>query len=209
MEKLGFDLGLISQAFALEVGPDSPELAEWLTATGSFTQQELTWLHQLHEEVKEDGGYWNEEELKVQFVGQVFRLANVAVKNRIKVFYERPLAATVGQYALAVVSDCLLATPLPFNTPSAPFFFLQEFKKKRGEKKDPEAQMLTAMLIAQVLNQADQVLYGGYLIGHNWHFATLRGRRYSTSRQYDATNLADLQQIIFIIRHLRELVVTS
>ena len=95
---------------------------------------------------------------------------------------------------------------MPFNTPDSPYFFLQEFKKKRGEKKDPEAQMLTAMLIAQHLNNDGKIIYGGYLIGHNWHFALLDGKQYVTSRQYDATEKHDLLQIVFILRKLKELI---
>jgi predicted house-cleaning noncanonical NTP pyrophosphatase (MazG superfamily) len=205
-KKIDFDLGQISQAFQLTVARESPELNQWLASTSTLTEVQAELLDQLHEEVKEDGGYWNEEELKVQFVGLILRIADVVVKNKLKVFYERPLAATVNGYALSVVSDCLMAAPLPFNTPAAPFFFLQEFKKKRGEKKDPEAQMLIAMLIAQALNPSGQILYGGYLIGPNWHFATLNGQYYTTSRQYDATNRDDLYQIVYIIRQLRELV---
>jgi hypothetical protein len=54
---------------------------------------------------------------------------------------------------------------LPFNTPDSPYFFLQEFKKKRGENRndkpfDPEAQMLKAMLIAQNLNNDGKIIYG-------------------------------------------------
>jgi hypothetical protein len=45
--------------------------------------------------------------------------------NKIKVFYKRPLSATVNDYQLAVITDCLVATPLPFNTPDTPYFFLQ------------------------------------------------------------------------------------
>ena len=121
-------------------------------------------------------------------------------------FFTRSLSATVNGYDLSVVSDCLIATPLPFNTPDVPYFFLQEFKKKRGEKKDPEAQMLIAMLIAQNLNPEDRILYGGYLIGHNWHFATLNGQQYSISRQFDATDKDDLMKIIFILRKIKDLV---
>lgn len=211
IKKIGFDLSLLTKAFQLTVAKKSPELQNWLAANYELTDIQTALLKDLYEEVEEDGNYWNEEELKIQFVGLIFRIADVSVKHKIKVFYERPLSALVNGFDLSVVSDCLVATPLPFNTPDAPYFFLQEFKKKRGEKKDraanrPEAQMLTAMLIAQELNKNDKVLYGGYLIGHNWHFATLHNKTYTTSRQYDATDQADLLQIVFILRKLKELI---
>lgn len=205
-QRIGFDLSQITKAFGLVVIKNTSELSTWLSAQYKLTELEKQLLERLYLEVEEDGGYWNEEELKVQFVGQLFRIADVTVPKRIKVFYERPLSAVVNNYALSVVTDCLVATPLPFNTPDVPYFFLQEFKKKRGEKKDPEAQMLTAMLIAQALNKDQKTLYGGYLIGHNWHFATLTGTAYSASRQYDATDRADLWQIVYALRALKDLI---
>jgi hypothetical protein len=204
--KIGYDLSLLMKSFHLELDRKNPELQSWLSGTYELDNIQTLLLDQLYEEVQEDGGYWNEEELKIQFVGLIFRIANVTVRNKVKVFYERPLSALVNGYQLAVVSDCLVATPLPFNTPDAPYFFLQEFKKKRGEKKDPEAQMLTAMLIAQELNNDGKTLYGGYLIGHNWHFATLIDKKYATSRQYDATDKKDLLQIVFILRKLKDII---
>ena len=206
-KKIGFDLSLIMKAFALKVKKKTPELETWLGASDYIlTPFQTELFNTIYEEVSEDGGYWNEEELKIQFVSMIFRAADVAVRNKIKIFYERSLSATVNGYDLSVVSDCLIATPLPFNTPDVPYFFLQEFKKKRGEKKDPEAQMLIAMLIAQHLNQGEKTLYGGYLIGHNWHFATLNGQDYSISRQFDATDKDDLVKIIFILRKIKDLV---
>ena len=205
---LPYDLSLICKVFELIVGESGTcqHLNDWLNATSELSplQQEL--YESLVEETTEDGGYWNEEELKVKFVGILFQIAQVAVKKRVKVFYERPLAAHLNGYDLSVVSDCFIATPLPFNTPDVPYFFLQEFKKKRGEKKDPEAQMLTAMIIAQHLNNDGKPLYGGYLFGHNWNFTTLVGNRYCTSRQYDARQPHDLLQIVFILRKLKELI---
>jgi hypothetical protein len=207
--KIGFDLSLLMKSFHLEIDRKSTELQTWLSGTYELDNIQTLLLDQLYEEVEEDGGYWNEEELKIQFVGLIFRIANVSVRNRVKVFYERPLSALVNGYQLSVVSDCLVATPLPFNTPDAPYFFLQEFKKKRGEKKDPEAQMLTAMLIAQELNKDNKPLYGGYLIGHNWHFATLTDKKYAISRQYDATDKQDLLQIVFILRKLKDIILEN
>jgi hypothetical protein len=209
LKKIGFDLSLLTKVFQLEVVKQSDALDTWLNDTYTLTDIQTQLLSSLYEEVKEDGGYWNEEELKIQFVGLIFRIADVSVRNKIKVFYERSLSSVVNNYELSVVCDCLIATPLPFNTPDSPYFFLQEFKKKRGEKKDPEAQMLTAMLIAQSLNNDNKIIYGGYLISHNWHFSILDGRQYSTSRQYDATEQKDLLQIVFILRKLKELILLT
>ena len=210
MRNFGYDLSLIVKTFGIEVARQTDLLAEWTSARYELDTIEQANFDALFADAEEDGGYWNEEELKINFVGAAFRLAKVNVKDRIKVFYERPLSATVGEHSLSVIADCLVAVPLPFNTPSNPYFFLQEFKKRKGDKHDryvgpPEAQMLTAMLIAQEINQDDKPVFGGYLIGQNWNFAILDGRTYCQSRQYDAARRDELLQIIFTLRKLREL----
>jgi hypothetical protein len=93
----------------------------------------------------------NEEDIKARLVGLLFFAAQIDLPGEIRLFYERGIAATVRGYSLSVVTDCLVATP-KFNLPTKPYFFLQAFKKAKGEKKDPEAQMLTAMDIANVFN---------------------------------------------------------
>ncbi len=205
MRNFGYDLSLIVKTFDIQVARHSDLLTEWLSAQYELDTVEQANFDALFADAEEDGGYWNEEELKINFVGAAFRLAKVNVKNRIKVFYERPLSAAVGEHTLSVIADCLVAVPLPFNTPSNPYFFLQEFKKRKGDKHDPEAQMLTAMLIAQEINQDGKPVFGGYLIGQNWNFAILDGRTYCQSRQYDAARRDELLQIIFTLRKLREL----
>ncbi|TAE31480.1 MAG: hypothetical protein EAZ91_07815 [Cytophagales bacterium] len=205
MRNFGYDLGLIVKTFDLQVVRESEILQNWLSATYGLDSVEQANMDALFIEAEEDGGYWNEEELKINFVGAVFRLAKVNVKDRIKVFYERPLSAEVQGHSLAVIADCLVATPLPFNTPSNPYFFLQEFKKRKGDKHDPEAQMLTAMLIAQEINKDNKPVYGGYLIGQNWNFTVLDGHTYCQSRQYDATRREDLHNIVYALRKLKEM----
>jgi hypothetical protein len=89
--------------------------------------------------------------------------------------------------------------------PTKPYFFLQEFKKAKGEKKDPEAQMLTAMIIAQHLNHDQKPIYGSYLIGSGWRFAVLVGNDYCLSRKFDAENKKDLIQILFVLKQIKQI----
>jgi hypothetical protein len=116
------------------------------------------------------------------------------------------LSAEVNGHRLSVITDCMVATPLK-SQPTKPYFFLQEFKKAKGEKKDPEAQMLTAMLIAQHQNEDNQPIYGGYMIGTGWHFATLIEKDYCVSEKFETTKKEDLRQVIFILRKLKDLIV--
>ena len=200
------NLGLLADTFSINVVSESEQLSMWTSASFQLDNIEQANFDYLYHQVKIDGKYWNEEELKIRFIGGLFAIARIDVDDKIKVFYERPLSSTIQNITLSVITDCLVATPLKFNTPKKPYFFLQEYKKGRGETKDPEAQMLMAMLIAQEKNQDNLPLYGSYVIGSNCYFTTLVGKDYCSSRLYDASNKEDLLQIVFIIRKLKDLI---
>ena len=205
-KKLGYDPNDIAEAFSLVVNEDFTHLNSWINASYDLNPYEMTLFNELYEETEFDASYWNEEELKVKMIGTIFRIAKVQTPKIAKVFYERPISEIVNGYNLSVICNCLIATPLPFNKPTKPYFFLQEFKKKRGEKNDPEGQLLTAMLIAQAKNNDQKPIYGGYLFGTVWNFATLMGNQYCISREYNATRRDDLLQIINILRKIKDLI---
>ena len=204
--KLGYDPSDIALAYNLQVNASCDFLNDWISATYTFNDFEQTFFERIYKDAHVDAAYWNEEELKIKMVGLLFSLADVEVFGKAKVFYERPLSKTVGEHHLAVICDCLVATPLPFNKPTKPYFVLQEFKKKRGEKNDPEGQLLTAMLIAQAQNQDNKPIYGGYLFGSLWNFATLLDNQYCVSREFNATRRDDLLHIIHILRKIKEII---
>ena len=207
-QRLEFDLGLIAKAFDIEKRSECEQLTEWMSARYRLANMERILLKELFVEAKEDADYWNEEEMKIKGVGELFRIAKVQEPNRVKVFYERPLKAQIGEYYLSVVADCMVATPHAFNTPEAPYFFLQEFKKRKGEKNDPEAQMLQAMLIAREMNHDHKPIYGGFLIGSVWNFTILIENQYCVSRNFSTTDFKDLQQVIFVLKKLKELILS-
>jgi hypothetical protein len=205
--KLGYDPNDIALAYNLQVNKSCQSLDYWLSSTFELNNFEQSFFEKILKDAQADASYWNEEELKIKMVGLLFSLADIEMSDKAKVFYERPIAAKVGDYDLSVVCDCLVATSLPFNKPTHPYFFLQEFKKKRGEKNDPEGQLLTAMLIAQEQNQENKPIYGGYLFGSVWSFATLLDNQYCVSREFNATRKEDLLQIVFILRKLKDLII--
>lgn len=200
------DLSLLAETYEITPRRENEVLTEWLSASYSLTDFEEKLLRDVFERTKDYINYFNEEELKIQLISHIFYLAALDLDGQIKVYYERPLSAVVGEFRLSVVADCLVATPMPFNKPRKPYFFLQEFKKGKGDNKDPEAQMLMAMLIAQQKNQDGKPIYGSFIIGANWFFTTLTGTDYCLSREFNAANYTDLVQIVFLLRHLRTLI---
>jgi hypothetical protein len=204
--KIGYDLDQIIDTFGLTKGSNGTSLSKWLAARYPLDASELAIVDKLFVEMEATGEQLNEEELKMKFVGLVFFLAQLDVPGKLRVFYERKLSATIGSHALSVKCDCLVASPKGLNTPQTPYFFFQEFKKRKGEKDDPEAQMLTAMLIGQHKNDNNKPVYGGYLIGPYWRFTVLNDKTYSVSRNFDATQKEDIVQIIAMLKELKVMI---
>lgn len=181
-------------------------LQEWTSATGELTAWETDRIARLYKKILKSGDGWNEEELKMKFLSLIFDLADIEEDDRIMSFYERPMAATIEKVKINVICDCMLAAPAGIATPRVPYFFLQEFKRQKGDAHDPEAQMLAAMLVAQFKNADEKPIFGAWLIGSIWNFTILDGKNYFVSHKYDAASLDDLTRIIFMLRKLKQLI---
>jgi hypothetical protein len=149
---------------------------------------------------------WNEEELKVNFIGLVFFLANLDEPEVISTYFERKLSGEVNSIPISLVVDCMVATPKNSGLPKRPYFFMQEFKRSKGDSHDPEGQMLSAMILSQHLNNDGKPLYGCWLQGRIWQFTTLLSNHYCVSKAFDATNKHDLKELILILRKLKMLI---
>ncbi len=108
---------------------------------------------------------WNEEELKMNFIGLILFTAHVDVPKKIRTFYERKLAGKVNDILISVTIDCMIASPMNSGRLKSPYFFLQEFKRSLDDNHErnvapPQGQMLAAMILAQELNQDHKPLYG-------------------------------------------------
>lgn len=203
LKKIPFDLTVIAETFKLERRGQCQHLDNWLRQTYELTETEQNLLEKVHAEMLRSATYLNEEEIKIRLIAPLFQVADVDEADRIRVFFERSLSAEVNGHQLSVICDCMVAGSTIFQTPTHPYFFLQEFKKAKGEKRDPEAQMLVAMLAAQEANGDGKPVYGGFLIGSLWQLATLVGNEYCSSRPFYSTEMDDLQRLAFALRYLR------
>jgi hypothetical protein len=203
--KLKSDIDEVLFAFSLKMNKKCALLDELLGRTYELNEIQTILLEQKRQELAQEGAFWNEEELKMRFLSFLFYVADIDEPEKIKIFYERPLSVTLNGYELSVVCDAMVATPKGINTPRKPYFFLQEFKKQKNAS-DPEGQMLMAMLIAQAENTDNLPVYGCWLQGQNWVFTTLHEKNYCVSKQFDAVEKEDLYQIIYALKHLKELI---
>jgi hypothetical protein len=207
-KKIALDTDTLLFHFNLRRQRQGELIDKWTTATGSLNEYELIRVEKLYQKALKSGDGWNEEELKMKFVSLIFDIADIEVEDKIASFYERPMTAVLQDAKIAVICDCLLATPQGIATPRMPYFFLQEFKKQKGDSNDPEAQMLAAMLVAQHRNEDENPIYGAWLVGSNWNFTLLLGTDYFVSRKFDASDRADLMQIIHVLRELQTLILS-
>ena len=60
------------------------------------------------------------------------------------------------------------------------------------------------MVVSQHPNGGDDILYGCYLTGRSWFFLVLKGREYTLSNTYNATE-EDVYQIVAILRKIKTL----
>jgi hypothetical protein len=207
VEKLALAIDNILVHFDLPRLREGKIIDNWLAVEGKLTDDEVIRLRKLHKKTLHAGDGWNEEELKMKFISLLFDVADIEVDNYIVSFFERPLSAIVKNIKITVICDCLLASPAGIATPRVPYFFLQEFKKQKGDSNDPEAQMLAAMLVAQYRNADEKPIYGAWLVGSIWNFTVLYGQEYFVSRKFDAADFEDLQKIVLILRKLKDLII--
>jgi hypothetical protein len=205
-KKNKYDADLIIGSYSLKrTVKDGEILHRLLNCTGNVAERYQEDLEIYRERLEQEGDFWNEEELKMHFLSHIFFLANINEPNKIKLFYERILKDDVEGHDIYVKCDCMVATPFGINTPKAPYFFLQEFKKAK-KPDDPEGQMLLAMISAQHRNNNGKPIYGSWLQGKYWVFTTLHEKNYCVSKTFDATNPKDLYQIIFILQNLKYII---
>jgi hypothetical protein len=145
---------------------------------------------------------WNEEDLKIKFIGPVLELGHLTDDDIVLSYFDKTISETVDDIRLIVKSDFMLAKGI-LDVVKTPYFHFQEYKPYKNPSGDSMAQLLEAFLIAQAKNKNGNPIYGVDMIGANWRFVTMEGRTYCISKAYDATDKEDLLCIISILRKFR------
>lgn len=206
--KLSLETNLLLATFNLERSLNGELLQKWFKNSVQMRTSLPPHIEILRKQLEVEGDFWNEEELKMQFIALLFHHINLNEPKKIKIFYERPLSAILNEYKLQVVCDCLLAKPFGIGDPANPYFFLQEFKKQKNAG-DAEGQMLAAMLIAQSTNANKKPVYGCYIQGKFWTFAALSQEKYSITKAFDATSPEDLGEILYALQELKHIILSE
>lgn len=137
---------------------------------------------------------WNEDELKMMFIGPLLIEADFNNRPHYKVFTQRKVTLKTEQTEASGKVEWMVAQGK--QIPRNPFFFLHEYKSEKASGNDPLGQLLISMVYAQKENEDNLPLYGTYVLGRFWFFVLLEGKKYSVSPAFDATKTQDLAGIL-------------
>ncbi len=147
----------------------------------------------------------------MRFISFVMFLAYF--NNPIRTYYDREISATVETIFIKCEADMLLAQGFG-ELIETPYFFLHDgpptrYKREKKYSGDPVGQMLAGMLVGQAKNNNGKPMYGCYVQGRFWFFSVLESKQYVVSRSFDATDETTAEQIVLILRNLKQIILTE
>ncbi len=195
----------LKDTFGLVKATTCKDLDEWMAAgeiPAELTEREAYEMERIRARLENNADVWNEEELKMYFIAQLLDLVSFDGEN-YKLFYERKLTAERNGIKLTGDVDAMIASG-NYDDPRQPYFCLHEYKQEKGKKEaDPRGQLLSEMMAAQALNDSEDTVYGCYMLGRFWFFATLIGGTFCFSGGYVADTKKDIPRIFNILRRLK------
>ena len=181
----------------------TPLMKEWLSATGKLNEIDTYLIDESIAKLIENADSWNEEELKMSFISMVIFLARF--NKPIRTYYDREASAVIEGVAVNCKADMMLSKGIG-ELIRTPYFFLHQYKREKKYSGDPIGQMLGGMLIGQAKNNDDKPIYGCYVQGRFWFFSVLQGKKYVVSQPFNSSEMKDVQNVIFILRRLNEII---
>lgn len=193
-------LDRIEETFGLVQVDNLPVLETLLAYAYELDDYETRYLTDIAQKYVTLGGDdWNEVELENKVISPIIVFSDIDNKQ-FTYFLERPLAITLGEYALSGRVDGMVATG--FRNPKKPYFCMAEYKRATDPDGDPRGQALIAMLTAQHLNDNQKPIYGCYIVGRSWYFMALVEKEYAISNVYVCTD-EEIFDIFRILKGLR------
>lgn len=193
----------VEDAFGLVQKDKSLEFEEWLDATDcNPNESEKGLLDDYRKLLLKEIKNWNEDELKLFFIGPVLATVNFNTAY-FKPFTQRTLTIQNDNVSASGKVDFLLARGKMI--PKIPFFCLHEYKQENRRDNDPLGQLLIGMVAAQAKNVHDLPIYGSYVSGRNWFFVMLKDKNYYLSNAYNASD-NDIFQIFAILKKCKLLI---
>ena len=191
----------VEDTFGIQPVETTPRFEEWLLAEGEIIDEfELKLLDKYRRLLLKEVQNWNEDELKLFFIGPVLALVDFNTEH-FKSFTQRTLTVEKGEVSASGKVDFMLAKGKVL--PKLPYFCLHEYKQENRRDNDPLGQLLIAMVAAQYKNPNPEMpIYGSYVSGRNWFFVLLEGKKYVVTDAYVSTS-EDLYRVFNILRRCK------
>mgnify|MGYP000616225647 FL=1 len=189
-------LDKIDEVFGTQVAFSSPALDKLLSFEYEFDAIESAFLNKISKLYRHFGGEdWNETELENKVISPLFVYAEMNSLD-FSYFLERDLKIELEGYQLSGRVDGMIASG--FRNPKQPYFCLSEYKKAKDPNGDPQGQALIAMLVAQELNNEKHPVFGCYIVGRQWVFIVLEGKKYAFSKAFtiDDDEIFDIYRVL-------------
>lgn len=199
--------GELIQVFGLTsiTTEQTPLLKEWLDVQAPILDEIETYIfNKALTKAQQKMRGWNEEELKVKFIGTILDLGQMPDEDNISSYFDKTISAVVEDIKLVVKADFMLAKGV-LDVFGTSYFHFQEYKPNKNPSGDSMAQLIEAFLIAQAKNNNGKPLYGVEIIGANWRFVVMEGKTYCISKAFESTDKEDLLKIIAILRKFRQI----
>jgi hypothetical protein len=206
-ESINWIEGLIIKTFGLtKILEGFPLLDAWLDVSGEPLEDEKQRLEKWRLKLLKNVGTWNEETLKMKFIANIIELVDYDT-DEFEGTFDADMKGVVQGQKLAVVADYALAKAT-LDYMETPYFYFHEYKPRKRAK-DPIAQLLLAMLIAQSQTERKYPFYGCAVFGELWFFMVLDDKTYSVSTGIVSTNKEGLQLILLILRKFKHILNTE
>jgi hypothetical protein len=193
----------VEDAFGIALVDSLPKYEDWLKADNCEANEiETIMLEHYRKLLLKEAKNWNEDELKLFFIGPILALVDFNTPN-YKAFTQRTLTIETPTVSASGKVDFILAKGKVL--PKIPYFCLHEYKQENRRDNDPLGQLLIGMVAAQAKNNDELPIYGCYVSGRNWFFVLLEDNKYCVSDTYVATS-EDIYKIFAIMKKCKLLV---
>lgn len=196
-----FTFDVVEEKFNIREEKSLPLLTEWLSATYTANDKIDFVLNLYKGHLLEKAIIWNEDELKMFFIGPLIELAQITTPH-FQPFTQRMIGMNYNGEDISGRVDFMIATGR--RLPKAPYFCIHEYKQEPDKDGEPIGQALIAMVTAQYLNGTKFPILGAYVIGRLWFFMVLDGDTYAKSIAFDATT-EDIFLIFAILQKSKEI----
>jgi hypothetical protein len=193
----------LHQSFGIDQVFDMDIMENWLKVENDVTNLELQVLEELRKRASYKIDYWNEEELKMNFIGPLIQLINFDGK-KYRAFFDRPISVEIHGIRLFGKIDMFVANG--FQEPENPYFCIHEYKQENNRDGDPKGQLLSEMLAVQALNADEKPIYGCYVLARNWYFVVLNKDKYAVSEPYISTQQVYLERIFKMLKFIKSII---